>query len=122
MTGPVSSVLLVEDEALIGIDAEDMLRGCGVEDVVLVSSYEDAKAQIDARRFDLAIFDLDLDGVSSLPLVEALAASGVPIVVASGYDDPPAILNSLGVPLVQKPLSLARLKLAAQETGTRLPC
>ena len=122
MTGPVSSVLLVEDETLIAIDAEDMLRDCGVAEVVLAADYETAAAALERRLFDLAIFDLDLSGVSSLPLIEARVAAGVPTVVTSGYDDPPAALAALGIPVLRKPLSLRHLKEGAEAAGTRLPC
>ena len=122
MAGPALSVLLVEDETLIAMDAEDMLRDCGVAEVVLATDYETAAAALDARVFDLVVFDLDLSGVSSLPLIEARAAAGVPTVVTSGYDDPPAALAALGVPVLRKPLSLRHLKEGAEAAGTRLPC
>ena len=110
---PVRSLLLVEDDTLIAMDLEDVLRGQGVTDLTLAGGYEEAAAALDGKPFDLALFDLDLDGVSSLPLVTARRDAGGACIVTSGYDDPPAALAAMGVPVLGKPVRVAELKRAA---------
>ena len=117
---PIRTALLVEDETLIAMDLEDVLRDHGVADLRLVPSYEEAAAALEAGTFDLVLFDLDLEGVSSLPLVEARQAAGGASIVTSGYEEPPAALAALGVPVLAKPVRLHDLKAAAAELGLSL--
>ena len=117
---PVRSVLLVEDEMLIAMDLEDVLREQGVTDLTLASGYEDAAAALDGGAYDLALFDLDLEGVSSLPLVEARHGAGGATIVTSGYEDPPPALAAMGVPVLSKPVRVHDLKRAAAGLDLKL--
>ena len=117
---PVRSLLLVEDELLIAMDLEDVLRERGVADLTLAADYEQAAAALDARAFDLVVFDLDLEGVSSLPLVEARHAAGGASIVTSGYESPPRALAALGVPVLGKPVHVGDLREAAATLDLQL--
>lgn len=80
------NVLLVEDEFLIALDAEEMLRELGAASVTVASTFEDAEARIAAQRFDLAILDVNLNGRKSFPLAEMLLKHGTPVVFGTGYN------------------------------------
>ena len=117
---PIRTVLLVEDETLIAMDLGDVLREHGVETLLLVPTYEEAATALDGGAFDLVLFDLDLEGVSSLPLVEARQQEGGASIVTSGYEEAPAALAALGVPLLSKPVRVHELKAAVAGLGLTL--
>ena len=79
------SVLLVEDEYLIALDAEQMLRDMGVRDVEIVSTFENAQKRAQAGTFDVAVLDVNINGQLSFPIAEILKARGIPFVFATGY-------------------------------------
>jgi CheY-like chemotaxis protein len=80
------SILLVEDEFLIALDAEEMLRELGAASVTVASNFEEAQKRIAEGKFDLAILDVNLNGQKSFPLAEQLLARGTAIVFGTGYN------------------------------------
>ncbi len=80
------NVLLVEDEFLIALDAEEMLRELGAASVTIASTFEDAQKRIGEQTFDLAILDVNLNGRKSFPLAEQLLKRGTPVVFGTGYN------------------------------------
>jgi len=89
MTSPVAglSILLVEDEFLIAIDAEDMLmRELGAGKVSIAGTFEQAQKKIAEEQFDLAILDVNLNGRVSFPLAQALKQRGTPVLFGTGYN------------------------------------
>ncbi len=105
-------VLLVEDEPLILIDCEAILRSIGVTSIVGVTNAKDAAGALDAAPggFDVAILDISLQGGSSLPLAQILAERGVPTGFMSGYspaDLPEAFRDA---PYISKPFIPGQLR------------
>lgn len=80
------NVLLVEDEFLIALDAEEMLRELGAAAVTVASNFEEAQKRIAEGKFDLAILDVNLNGQKSFPLAEQLLTRGTPVVFGTGYN------------------------------------
>ena len=80
-------VLVVEDEALVAMQLEDMLDelGCVVVDVAGTVSRGVALAADAAVALDGAILDVNLGGEKVYPVAERLAARGVPFVFCTGY-------------------------------------
>jgi DNA-binding response OmpR family regulator len=80
------SVLLLEDEYLIAMDAEEILiQRLGAAKVQIVSTFDAAKAAAEAGGFDIALLDVNINGQMSFPIAEVLRERGVPVVFASGY-------------------------------------
>lgn len=79
------AALVVEDNLLIALNAADSLRAMGAGEVVIAATATEALERIAVQGFAFAIIDLDLGGTSSAPVAEALAAAGVPFLLASGY-------------------------------------
>ncbi|MBI1186616.1 MAG: response regulator [Alphaproteobacteria bacterium] len=79
------SVLLLEDEYMIALDAEDMLTAMGAQ-VVIAATLEDADAKAATGSFDVAVLDVNINGQRSYELAARVKAAGVPIVFASGYE------------------------------------
>src|SRR5215217_1245283 len=102
-------ILLVEDEPIIAMTAEDMLDVLGCVIVASAATIEEAEAARAAGGFDVAILDINLNGVASLPVADALKAAGTPFIFTTGYgaqgcgghDD---------VPLVTKPYRISDLE------------
>jgi CheY-like chemotaxis protein len=78
-------VLLVEDEAMIAMLVEDMLEDLGHELVTVASRLDEALAAAKTGAIDVAILDLNLAGVLTYPVADALAERGIPFVFATGY-------------------------------------
>ncbi|MFT3673502.1 response regulator [Aestuariivirga sp.] len=108
------SVLVLEDEPLIAIDLEHMLRQLGFTTITLVGTVERALATIDA--YDLAILDVSLRNGTSAPVAEALRSKGAPFIVSTGYIDTGPIPSALKVqPFLRKPFSIEDLALSLNQ-------
>jgi light-regulated signal transduction histidine kinase (bacteriophytochrome)/CheY-like chemotaxis protein len=106
-------VLLVEDQVLIALDAENCLKAMGAAQVVIAPTSEHAIKQISAAKPDLAVLDVNLGDHTSAPVAEMLRSQGVPFVFATGYGDSVMIPDSLkSVPVVRKPYGDATLAAA----------
>lgn len=79
------SVLLLEDEYLIAMDAEQTLMSFGVARVSVVNTLEEAAKAAADEPIDVAILDININGRSSFEVAQLLRAKGTPIVFASGY-------------------------------------
>ncbi len=104
-------VLLLEDQLVIALDAEDMLRAMGVEQLVTVSTAHEALRNIAASVPDLAVLDVNLGQGTSLPVADELLRQMVPFVFATGYGDSVNIPQSFReVPIVRKPYTEETLR------------
>jgi DNA-binding response OmpR family regulator len=113
---PVRKALLVEDEALVAMLAEDYLHAVGYDPL----SVDTAAAALDALRgggFSLAVIDVglpDMRGDDLVTMARGLAP-GLPIVLASGYD--PGDLRARfgpdeGIEVLGKPYTESELRAA----------
>ena len=80
-------ILIVEDEILLLMTIEDVLADLGCESVVSASTVDKAVSLVHGQVFDAAVLDMNLNGTSSHAVAEALAARGVPFVIATGNRD-----------------------------------
>lgn len=103
-------ILVVEDEMLVLMALEDMLAELGCDTAVPASTNEQAIALIESQHFDAALLDLNLNGLRSYPVADALAAVGVPFAFATGYGT--SVLRSVDRdrPLLVKPFGFAALE------------
>jgi CheY-like chemotaxis protein len=101
-------VLVVEDESLIGMLAEDLLEQLGCRMVGLVSTLGRALELARSAEIDFALLDVDIGGEPVYPVATALQARGVPFVFVSGYGGLEGPWQDR--PIVQKPFDLVQLK------------
>jgi len=84
-------VLVVEDEALIGMLLEDGLLEAGAEVVGPACSVKEALELIDQVAADgglsAAVLDINLEGEAVSPVADRLAALSVPFLFATGYGE-----------------------------------
>lgn len=107
-------ILLVEDDMILAMELEDLLFDLGCEVVGPFAELGRLMPVVAAEALDGAIMDLNLRGELSYPAIEALRARNVPVLVASGYADLPAVRKRLeGIPLLGKPYDLDRVRQTA---------
>lgn len=117
MSGARTRVLLVEDEPIIAMTAEDMLDALGCEVVASAATLDEALAASARGGFDVAMLDINLNGVASLPVADLLKNRGTPFIFTTGYG-----AGGCGghgdVPLVTKPYRMGDIEAAlALATG-----
>jgi CheY-like chemotaxis protein len=78
------SILVIEDEMLILMMIEDMLADLGCESVATASKIDQAITLIDGHVYDAAMLDLNLNGMESYPIADALIARDVPYFFSTG--------------------------------------
>jgi CheY-like chemotaxis protein len=77
-------VLVIEDEMLILMMIEDMLADLGCESVAVASKVGPAISLIEGQEFDTAMLDMNLNGIESYPVADALLARDVPYFFSTG--------------------------------------
>lgn len=68
---PGKTVLLVEDSLIIALDAEDILRRLGAEDVPISATPEGSVAELERTRPAFAVLDINL-GEDLAPVIAGL--------------------------------------------------
>ena len=111
-------VLLVEDNMIIALDAEEMLGGLGARRVDVASDVTEALRIIAAAPPAFAVLDVNLGAETSFPVADRLRALGIPHVFATGYGEDAAFPpEHAGTPVVKKPYSADTLAVAIAGTA-----
>lgn len=101
-------VMVLEDNLIIALDAEDILHELGASHVHAAASLADAFEVIESRTLTFALLDYALGDETSLAVAARLQTLGIPFVFASGYGAglklPPTMAHCR---IVSKPYSLA---------------
>jgi CheY-like chemotaxis protein len=114
-------VLVVEDEMMVAMLVEDMLTDLGYTVVALASNMESAIDQAERGGFDFAILDLNLNGVKSYAVADALRERNVPFLFATGYGETVLPDGLKDVPTLQKPFVSQQLEGAVNKLLARSP-
>lgn len=96
--------LLVEDNTIIALDAENVLLALGANRVGVASNIQEALRLIEAETPSFALLDVNLGIELSWPVATRLRELGVPHVFATGYGD--AVIRPAehrSTPLITKP-------------------
>lgn len=109
--------LVVEDEVLVGMLIEEMLRELGYEIAGLSTHLDQAVTLAHTAQFDFALLDINLNGRQSFPVADAVRARGLPFLFATGYGSRIVPEPYRDAPILQKPFSLGELKGALQRAG-----
>jgi light-regulated signal transduction histidine kinase (bacteriophytochrome)/CheY-like chemotaxis protein len=91
------SVLLLEDNLIVALEAEDLLRALGASSVVAVSSISAAAKICETTSIDFAVLDVNLGFENSLGFAAFLRSANTPFVFASGYGEQ-EVLGESSVP------------------------
>jgi DNA-binding NtrC family response regulator len=107
--------LLVEDQTLIALDTEMLLRELGAETVDSFTNAEAALAWLASASPDVAVLDINLGTSSSFPVAAEIHRRAKPFIFTTGYGDGIVIPDEyLGVQIVQKPYTRDTLASAFQ--------
>jgi CheY-like chemotaxis protein len=112
-------VLVVEDELMIRMLIEDMLAELGYTIAVAAAHLDEALRAAQNADFDVAILDVNLNGVPISPVADALVLRGMPFVFATGYGEGELPDLYRDRPTLKKPFQLDKLKEALQRALAR---
>ena len=112
------TLLVVEDQLIIALDLEMVLRDQGAANVHVVGTAEDGLRVIASTKFDAAVLDVNLGSSTSFPVARELLRLGIPFIFATGYGNeiefPPDLRSA---PLVSKPYSETSIRDALTTAG-----
>lgn len=103
-------VLLVEDQMIIAMEIEDILRDMGCAIVGPVGTLEAAVGLAREGPLDAAILDVNLDGDKVFSVAEALQARGIPFIFSTGYGEAALPEKWRGPLRLSKPFTRAQLE------------
>ena len=100
---PPPRVLLVEDNALIAMDLEDIFEGFGCEVIGPVGTLKEALERLDQEQIDVAVVDYLLEDGNAGPLAETLNERSIPFALCTGAGE--GEISSLfpHTPILSKP-------------------
>ena len=98
------TVLLVEDNLIIAMNGEDVLRGLGALDVIAVPNVAQALEALDTHTVQMGMLDVNLGLETSFPVADLLKSRNIPFGFATGYGDSiPQGEIYADIPVLQKP-------------------
>lgn len=101
------NVFVVEDEALVALNLEDLLDDLGCTVIGPAMRLGKAKEMLDgAFQADVAILDVNIAGEPVFPIAEQLADKGIPIIFATGYGQAGLPASWHSNPILQKPYTM----------------
>lgn len=102
----IKRVLVLEDQFIIAMEAEDILRTLGVEHVEIATNLSQARELIETQCFDFALLDVNLGAETSFDFAGVLLARDAAFGFVSGYGEevafPPALRH---IPRISKPFN-----------------
>jgi CheY-like chemotaxis protein len=103
-------ILVVEDDALVAIGLVSYLEELGAA-VVWGTDIPQAIGWIErCSKIDIAIVDLNLDGIMSTPVVDQLVAKSVFTILCTGYEVSSIEERFQGLPRSEKPFTRAKIR------------
>jgi CheY-like chemotaxis protein len=114
----IQSILIVEDEMIVAMLMEDLVRELGVREVHVCTDVASALQVIRTEQLDCAVLDLRLRNSNSIEIADALAERDIPFVFSTGSD-----IGDLGDrhadrPMISKPFLDDDFKLILLDTWT----
>ena len=117
---------MAEDEALVSILVEDLLRDAGATVLGPAHSVDDALRLVEAAAADggisAAVLDINLDWRHAGPLADRLAALGVPFLFATGYGENCDMGGHGEAPVLRKPFGAETLTAAVASLASAKGC
>jgi two-component SAPR family response regulator len=114
------NVFVVEDEALVALNLEDMLDDLGCTVIGTAMRLAKAREMIDEGvDADVAILDVNIAGEPVFPIAEQLVSRGIPIVFATGYGQAGLPTTWHDNPILQKPYTLEEVSCSLEKATGR---
>ncbi len=104
-------VLLLEDDAILSLNASMMLSEMGVTHISSAGSVAHALALMDEQEFDFGVLDFILgDEETCLPVAKRLCAAHVPVLITTGLLDLDLPEDCRSAQILGKPYRFADLQ------------
>jgi DNA-binding response OmpR family regulator len=111
-------VLVVEDGWQLADALKLVLERMGMVVAGPVSTAKEGEAVARERRPDIALVDVNLNGVMAYALMDRLHARGIRIIVITGYEELPPSVRKYSATL-HKPFTVAALQEALEAAAAR---
>lgn len=108
-------ILVVEDEHVVAMMLEDLLRGLGCEVVGPAGRLMPALELAETAELDAAVLDVNIHAGRSYVVAEALVARGVPFVYATAYAAGGLEARAPKAPVLAKPYEPEALERALRK-------
>lgn len=99
----IRSILIAEDEMIVAMLMEDLVRQLGVRNVHICADSAFALEVVRTEAIDCAILDLRLRDGTSMVVADALAERNIPFLFSSGSDAADLDPRHAGRPMISKP-------------------
>jgi PAS domain S-box-containing protein len=106
----MASLLLVEDETLVGMMMKDTLVELGFHVIGPLDKIDEAIAELDRQSFQAAVLDVNLRGEMIYSLADEIVSRGIPFVFVTGYGSEAIEPRFADIPVLQKPVDQAALR------------
>lgn len=107
------SALLLEDNLIIALASEDMLRNVGADHVWICSTVPQALRVIETSDVDFGVLDVNLGDTHAGDVAKELSRRGIPFMFVTGYGErSPMRATYPHAPVLQKPFAEERLAIA----------
>jgi len=103
-------VLLVEDEAMVGMMIADFLTEIGYRVVGPFSKTSEGLAAARNNNFEAAVLDVNINGEPVYPVAECLTDRNIPFVFVTGYGADSIDARFAQAPVLQKPVEREMLR------------
>ena len=111
--GLAGGVLVVEDNMIIALDAEEFMREMGAERVHVAHGVADALRIVGSEDLSFALLDVNLGDETSEPIAQALHDKGIRFAFATGYGETTSLAEQFpGVRFVLKPYDRSKIEQA----------
>lgn len=111
-------ILVIEDEFLIALDVEQLCYDNGAVHVAIVNRMQPPQ---DLPDCDVAVLDLMLSGISTVPLAEHFHQRGIPFIFVSGHSRRPDLIARFPhAVMLPKPYMPDELLAAVAQAGASL--
>ena len=109
---PFRSVMILEDDGLLSLMLEDLVRGEGLAEVHVCRDVKGALEVVEAAALDCAILDVSLHHGPNYDVADALAARGIPFMFCTGLSLNDIVERHRHRPILPKPYGDAEFKAA----------
>lgn len=114
----IRSILIVEDEMIVAMLMEQIVRELGVDNVHLCTDAASALDIVASHAIDLAVLDMQVRDGTTDAVADLLANKGIPFVFSSGSDVGALPERHLDRPMIAKPFLDDDFKLVILDTWT----
>jgi CheY-like chemotaxis protein len=114
----IRSILILEDEMIVAMLMEDLVRSLGVEDVNICNDAKSALELLESKQVDCAVLDLWVRDSDSMAVADRLAEQAIPFVFSSGSDAGALADRHAHRPMISKPFLDDDFKLVVLDTWT----